>query len=340
MPPQYWHRAWKKAQFLKLLSGLTCSPSTVALGVDAVIAGLPCQPFSVAGAQRGHDDERAIWPVAFDIIEQVRPALVFLENVPGQLKFFQPVGERLCSMGFRFEAGLFSAEEVGASQKRERFFVLAVSRCNERWRRILGAQAGIGPQKNWFGLSWRSGDVEDTARDVWDGLHRQGGIGRRVRETSDSLANARCVGRRNEATGWKEERRSEYASVDVGNALGARSQERPCNELNDGPQFASIKRAGLPLFAPGPNDPRWPSIIDAYPELAPFLVVDGPTAEEQEAQPALRRLANGLGSALGNRVDQLRIVGNGVVPDTAALAFVTLWERYSRVSLDKDIREE
>ena len=30
--------------------------------VDLVVASLPCQPYSVAGAQRGHDDERAIWP--------------------------------------------------------------------------------------------------------------------------------------------------------------------------------------------------------------------------------------------------------------------------------------
>jgi hypothetical protein len=43
-------------------------------------------------------------------------------------------------------------------------------------------------------------------------------------------------------------------------------------------------------------------------------------------------LANGVGSSLGNRVDQLRCVGNGVVPDTAALGFVTLWGRLFNAS--------
>jgi site-specific DNA-cytosine methylase len=44
--------------------------------------------------------------------------LVALENVPGILKFFRPIGEELSRMGYEIEAGLYSAAEVKASHER------------------------------------------------------------------------------------------------------------------------------------------------------------------------------------------------------------------------------
>ena len=55
---------------------------TQVLRVDAVTAGWPCQPWSLAGKRKGPNDERAIWPAVADAIRAVRPRLVFLENVP------------------------------------------------------------------------------------------------------------------------------------------------------------------------------------------------------------------------------------------------------------------
>lgn len=95
--------------------------------VDIITAGLPCQPYSVAGQQKGDQDERYIWPEFFRIVSEVQPSLVFLENVPGLLAWFRPIGEELSGMGYEFEAGLFSAAEVGASHKRQRLFILAHS---------------------------------------------------------------------------------------------------------------------------------------------------------------------------------------------------------------------
>ena len=44
-------------------------------GVDIVSGGLPCPPFSKAGKQLGRLDERNLFPVAIDIIDQLRPSL-------------------------------------------------------------------------------------------------------------------------------------------------------------------------------------------------------------------------------------------------------------------------
>ncbi len=52
---------------------------------DIVTAGFPCQPFSVAGKQLAEKDNRNLWPETIKTIRIIRPATVFLENVPGLL---------------------------------------------------------------------------------------------------------------------------------------------------------------------------------------------------------------------------------------------------------------
>lgn len=96
--------------------------------VDIVTAGYPCQPFSCAGKQRGAEDERHLWPQIIRIVENVRPALCFFENVSNHLNIgSQAVCEDLWRLGYGVEAGIFSAEEVGAPHIRRRLFILAYS---------------------------------------------------------------------------------------------------------------------------------------------------------------------------------------------------------------------
>ncbi len=95
--------------------------------VDIVLAGFPCQPWSVAGKRAGTADERWLWPAIAGIIRDVRPRFVFLENVPGLITGggLELVLSDLAEMGFAAEWGCFTAAEVGASQLRERVFILA-----------------------------------------------------------------------------------------------------------------------------------------------------------------------------------------------------------------------
>lgn len=95
--------------------------------VDIVTAGFPCPPFSVAGKRLGGADSRNKWPDTIRIIREVRPAVAFLENVPGLLSsgYFGRVLGELAEAGYDAEWGVFSAAEVGAPHKRERVFILA-----------------------------------------------------------------------------------------------------------------------------------------------------------------------------------------------------------------------
>ena len=48
--------------------------------VDILTAGYPCQPFSVAGNQRGAEDPRHIYPYISRIVARKRPKYCIFEN--------------------------------------------------------------------------------------------------------------------------------------------------------------------------------------------------------------------------------------------------------------------
>ncbi len=93
---------------------------------DVICGGFPCQPHSLAGKRRGTADVRWLWPEFARIIEAVRPAAVFIENVPGlRTSGLRDVLADLARLGFDAEWDLFSAAETGAPHRRQRLFVLA-----------------------------------------------------------------------------------------------------------------------------------------------------------------------------------------------------------------------
>lgn len=100
---------------------------TQVLRVDAITAGWPCQPWSLAGKRKGAKDGRAIWPAVADAVRSVRPRLVFLENVPavaaaGELA--RACGD-LASAGYLGAWDSLRASDVGAPHRRERLFIVA-----------------------------------------------------------------------------------------------------------------------------------------------------------------------------------------------------------------------
>ncbi len=95
--------------------------------VHGIIGGYPCQPFSVAGNQKGVEDPRHLWPYIAKHIRAIEPVWCLFENVPGHLNIgFREVKSELEEMGYRVEAGIYSAQEVGAPHKRDRLFILAI----------------------------------------------------------------------------------------------------------------------------------------------------------------------------------------------------------------------
>jgi DNA (cytosine-5)-methyltransferase 1 len=117
---------------------------------DFIIAGYPCQPFSVAGKREGKDDPRHLWPAISRIVQAVEPVWCFFENVPGHLTLgFPSVYRSLRDMGYSVEAGLFTAAECGASIAGERLYILAKADC----LRKLQPQGGKRYERRWLNNS-------------------------------------------------------------------------------------------------------------------------------------------------------------------------------------------
>jgi DNA (cytosine-5)-methyltransferase 1 len=55
-------------------------------GVDILAGGPPCQPFSLGGKHRGHQDERNMFPEAVRAVRELRPRAFIFENVRGLLR--------------------------------------------------------------------------------------------------------------------------------------------------------------------------------------------------------------------------------------------------------------
>jgi DNA (cytosine-5)-methyltransferase 1 len=120
------------AENLRGASGKELLRSAGLRAVDFVIAGPPCQPFSIAGKQQGADDARS--DLLFDctrIIDELRPSAFLIENVPNLLTFangalLKKALARLKKAGYAVKAEIVVASDFGVPQNRKRLVVVGV----------------------------------------------------------------------------------------------------------------------------------------------------------------------------------------------------------------------
>jgi DNA (cytosine-5)-methyltransferase 1 len=100
-------------------------------GVDLLVGGVPCPPFSIAGKQLGADDERDLFPQALRLVEECEPDAVMLENVRGLAtarfaRYREQVLARLHELGYHTDWQVLNASEFGVPQLRPRFILVAM----------------------------------------------------------------------------------------------------------------------------------------------------------------------------------------------------------------------
>lgn len=96
---------------------------------DILIAGPPCQPFSVGGLQSGSDDSRNGFPTFLAAVERYAPRLAVFENVRGMFYrnrgYLDQILSSLGRLGYQTEPELFKTAQYGVPQSRERLVVVA-----------------------------------------------------------------------------------------------------------------------------------------------------------------------------------------------------------------------
>ena len=92
---------------------------------DLICGGFPCQPFSVAGKQKGAADDRHLWPEMFACIKHYRPAWVIGENVAGFINMaLDDVLSDLENEGYECRAFVLPACATGAPHRRDRVWIV------------------------------------------------------------------------------------------------------------------------------------------------------------------------------------------------------------------------
>jgi len=329
--------------------------------IHGIIGGYPCQPFSTAGRRKGQDDPRHLWPYLHRIIQAARPVWCFFENVGGHLSMgYDQVYKDLRDIGYTVEAGLFTAEEMGAPHERERLFILAIDQqflahsnqqyddwigeCRQRRRfedsnrregrkqlaDYAGGQPGLQPPGYWWqDIGGGSKEMEYTDSNVHPGRMGNGG--------------------NNESSGQNkgEENKRERIWDEPGTA---------------GSQLAHTNSAGQPQqrydAEPGCQDDNraghtGAEISDTYGtnvQRPVGLQTSGgqqqsaDSSDEGDRWPAgpgqpqhhweeKRTIEPGMGCTINGynfKEDLLRALGNSVVEQTAEFAFISLLKKHAR----------
>lgn len=300
--------------------------------VDVITAGWPCQPWSQAGKRKGAEDERAIWPAVAAAIRTVRPRLVLLENVPA----VAAVGEleratnSLAQAGYVGSWGCLRASDVGAPHRRERMFIVAADATN------LGHEWGGGARLGRLGLA-DSGDAAAHA-------HGRGFAGDTERHLG-AVESEQQTPLRNNA----QRRLPRHNAAPANTQGGGVTDEQGSGDtrrLEVGPEPGAGDRdsgrgtpTGTPELGGSPGVMEWAGYrpaIDRWERIlgrpAPAPTVLGKRGGRQLAAPFVEWL---MGLPEGwvcdvpglTRNQQLKLLGNGVIPQQAEAALRLLLPR-------------
>ena len=289
--------------------------------VDILSGGFPCQPFSAAGKRKATEDPRHLFPYIAEGIRECQPKLVFLENVEGIISaktadgesVLQYVLQTLEGLDYRATAGVFSASEVGASHQRKRVYILGVANSEN-----IGCGGWSNPNRDDKGRISEQATQERSI--LWGKAKRCGG------DTRKELGYSKCMWKPQSQGGKQDKRRwTQHTSEELVNATMQRCQKQwdettqQTKDVNNtmSRNVSNTNSKENTSFPSRPNEPQqeWeePRVVSKY-----------------ASEPKLGGTDDGSAfgvDAIANRLDRLRACGNGVVPQTAAKAFLTLINR-------------
>ena len=317
--------------------------------VDILSGGFPCQPFSQAGARKATEDPRHLFPYIAEGIRECQPRIVFLENVEGIISAKTTDGESVLryvlrtleGLGYKATAGIFSASEVGFPHQRKRVFILGVSdtissglrrgrsskECRDEREGILSNEGERNEVRSETKGCSNTSSIEAVVDSNWSGHRENSGRDGETQEVQREHRSQVCGGMSNGASeelGYSEGTRQSSSDDRSGQAqLGGTSSRNAQSELSD----TDIERLEGSVFKGKPREQTEESSSGCswgkYPARPNEEQYEWEAPRVVEAKPRLGGATNGS----SNRVDRLRLLGNGVVPQTAAKAFETLIKR-------------
>ena len=317
--------------------------------VDILSGGFPCQPFSVAGAKKATEDPRHLFPYIAEGIRECQPRIVFLENVEGIISQKTGDGEpvlkyvlrTLEQLGYRATAGIFSASEVGLPHQRKRVFILGISNSISSRLRRGGSSEECETDERWVQSDKREwnrvrskiercrsayGKLGDTE---YNGFPTESEL-----RISSSSSNDNSQGE-----SYAEQLERAGRSFDDPSVFRCQAIARPNQEQYPWEEprvLGDTERAGLKSLLEGQGQEQSRRAGTGDVQLSDTNGRGGMEDNRRGESNISDEVSNSiqtkskLGGAVDgsrNRVDRLRLLGNGVVPMCAAKAFYTLLNR-------------
>jgi DNA (cytosine-5)-methyltransferase 1 len=267
---------------------------------DIVTGGFPCQPFSVAGKQRGKDDDRYLWDETIRVVAETKPRWFIGENVDGLIniqegKVLQQIQKDLEAESFQVQCLVIPASGIGAWHQRKRIWIIGYSDSNANAKE---KQSSNGPE-NSISKEYRSKDSS---------VQFSGGT------TNNSLSNSSDVRGQNTSTNNTQNGSKEFSKEDV--KLGIKSS------LSSNVSNSESLRSG-----------RWSSEecrikerkfqqteqkrSSFWSEVKRCSSQDD-TSSWWQTQSKLCGVPNGISSELDkDRANRIKSLGNAIVPEIA-----------------------
>lgn len=189
---------------------------------EIIYGGPPCQPWSSAGKRIGKTDERNMWPEALRLVEELRPAHCFFENVDELAadSYFIEIVERLETLGYFVPWPIIlAASDVGAPHQRDRLWIAA---------HLAGEPMGTSRQP------WVHGGMGEATDASRDGVQGKPISAKRRCQNSDPDRGYQMAD--SESIRWSEGR-PKPAGIEG-------RYDGPASNL----QIADLDTTGLPLF--------------------------------------------------------------------------------------------
>tara|TARA_E500000081_G_scaffold29435_1_gene33098 strand:- start:529 stop:1530 length:1002 start_codon:yes stop_codon:yes gene_type:complete len=254
---------------------------------DVIVGGFPCQPFSVAGKQKGKNDERHLWPEMFRIIKDAKPSIVIGENVPGLINVQMALGaciSDLESEGYEVQPFILPASAINAPHRRYRVFIIAMANPNSNDRR---SRSSSKPQNRKTWMEHRSSCTRQFIKEPYKDVAHTNSLG-----SHDTIRNSF------EKSLFEKQERQKRAFNIIGSSEVSSTQTNVANSKSSN---------------------RYDNeVIREHGKITTQKIFGNRSSFSRESswfssEPNVGRVANGV----SDRVDRIKSLGNAVVPQLA-----------------------